>query len=112
MIALAFGIGLLLVAAILNIFHQRELKELKQVYADEVNGLHDLLKIEQERIELIETRLRNEILSLEDAVEEFKRDRDPDSMFPNMEGSIREANTISNMRQLQRLVKDIFGEKK
>lgn len=111
MIALAIGIGLLLVAALINFFHQQQLKEQKQMYADELNDVIDDMAVVANDLQRVTTRLQNEELSLADAVEEFKRDRDPDVMFPNMEGSIRECNVISNHRLLVRLNKDIFGEK-
>lgn len=111
MLALGFGILLLVLLSIFNIFHQRELKQVRKEYTDEINFLVDEKVELTDQYDRVKIRLQNEELSLNDAVEEFKRDRDPDSMFPAMEGSIRECNVISNQRLLARLNKDLFGEK-
>ncbi len=51
--------------------------------------------------------LQKELLKLEEQVADFKHERDPDSNFPSMAGTIQEANAIANLRMLQRLKKDL-----
>lgn len=103
-----FGILILVVLAVSEIFHQREIKKLRQINAEEFTAFFDEKMKLREQYHTIEVRLEEEIEALSTAVDHFKSQRDPDSMFPSMEGSIPEANAVANLRLLQKLYKELF----
>ena len=74
---------------------------------EEIIHMAGVITDHSERYEKLQGGLEKELRRLKDQVAQFKRERDPDSMFPSMEGTIGEANAIANFRLLQRLYKDL-----
>lgn len=110
MIALMFGILILVFAAITNIFHQKELKAVRERYSGAITDLVDEKMELREQYHTIEVSIEDEIAALEEAIAAFEANKDPDSMFPAMESSISEANAKANVRMLIRLYEKLFPE--
>lgn len=60
-----------------------------------------------ERCEQMKKVVETELADLKEQVDQFKRERNPDAMFPSMEGTIEEANVIASYRMLQRVYKKL-----
>ena len=108
MIALFFGIGLLCFVAIMDFFYRKEIKNIRQINAEEITALFDEKMKLREQYHTIEVRLEEEIEALELAIAHWASEKDPDSMFPSMESSMAEANAKANVRLLKRLYEELF----
>lgn len=110
MIALMFGIGLLCLVAIMDFFYRKEIKDIRQINAEEISALVDEKMKLREQYHTVEVGIEDEIAALEEAVAAYEANKDPDSMFPAMESSIAEANAKANVRMLIRLYERLFPE--
>jgi len=104
-------IGLaILMPVVYCILLQKDLKHYKSHGGKsdkEIIHMAGVINDQTEQYSKLQDGIENELQKLKDQVDQFKLERDPDSMFPSMERSIQEANVVSNFRMLQRLYKDL-----